>query len=167
MSSHKEDPEASKDTLTHYTFAPCIGRIAGINDMGDIFVECEDSGVHPAKLLAGINRDDLARPEQRGREVLVLFEKGDPRKPIIVGLMENRLESLISLEVHDEQARDSKDVLVDGMRVTLEATEEVMLKCGKGSILIRKDGKIIIKGTDILSRSSGPQRVRGASVSIN
>jgi hypothetical protein len=81
--------------------------------------------------------------------------------------MEDPLGKLVSFEVAGEKAKEAKDVLVDGKRVTIEAETEVLLKCGKGSIQIRKDGKIIIKGTDLLSRSSGRQRIRGASVSVN
>lgn len=146
---------------------PCIGRLAGMNKQGDILVEYEGCGPQAAKLIANINRSELAREEQRGREVLLLFEKGDPQRPIIVGLMEDRLEGLVSFELPGEKAKEVKDILIDGKRVTIEAEEEVLLKCGKGSILIRKDGKVIIKGTDLLSRSSGRHRVRGASVSIN
>jgi hypothetical protein len=49
----------------------------------------------------------------------------------------------------------------------LEAQEEIVLKCGEGSITLRKDGKIIIKGTHLLSRASGPNRIKGGSVQIN
>jgi hypothetical protein len=147
--------------------APCIGRLSGTNKQGDILVEYEGYGPQAAKLIANINRGELARQEQRGRKVLLVFEKGDPQRPIIVGLMESPLEDLLSFQVAAEKAKEVKDILIDGRRITIEAEDEVLLKCGKGSILIRKDGKIIIKGTDLLSRSSGRHRVRGASVGIN
>jgi hypothetical protein len=146
--------------------APCIGRLAGTNQKRDILVEYEDYGPQPAKLIAGIDRKTLMRPENTSREVLLVFEKGDPRRPIIIGLMEDPLESLISFDLEPE-ATQANDFLVDGKRITIEADEEIVLKCGQGSILIRKDGKIVIKGTDLLSRSSGAQRIKGARVNIN
>jgi hypothetical protein len=147
--------------------APRIGRLAGTNTQRDILVEYDDCGPWPAKLVAGIDRQTLMKPENRSREVLLVFEKGDPCRPIIVGLMEDPLESLVSFELPPEESQAAKDLLVDGKRITIEAEDEIMLKCGKGSILIRKDGKIIIKGTDLLSRSSGAHRLKGASVNIN
>lgn len=58
---------------------------------------------------------------------------------------------------------------VDGRRerVVLEAQKELVLRCGKASLTLTADGKIILKGANVLSTSSGPQRIRGASVSIN
>ncbi len=147
--------------------APCIGRLAGTNGQRDVLVEYEGRNPVAAKLIAGMDRNELIREENRSRAVLIVFEKGDPGRPIIVGLMEDPLESMVTLDVATDEAKELKDVLVDGKRITIEAEDEIMLKCGKGSILIRKDGKIVIKGTDLLSRSSGRQRVRGASVTIN
>ena len=58
-------------------------------------------------------------------------------------------------------------VRVNGRKILIEADEEIQLKCGKGVITVDNNGKIIVKGTHLLSRSSGPQRIKGASVSIN
>ena len=99
--------------------------------------------------------------------MLLVFDQGDLQRPVIIGLMENALEEMVAFQVPAEEAKEVKDILVDGKRITIEAESEILLKCGKGSILIRKDGKIIIKGTDLLSRSAGRHRIRGASVSIN
>ncbi len=59
------------------------------------------------------------------------------------------------------------NTVVDGKKITLEAENKIVLKCGKGSITIQKDGKIVVKGTNLLSRSSGINRIKGGSVGIN
>ncbi len=149
---------------------PCIGRLAGTNAQHEILVEYEGQGPFAARLTAGVKRSELMKDENRASEVLLVFEKGDIRRPIILALMEDPLESMVSFELPPDEApapEDRRDLLVDGKRITIEAEEEILLKCGQGSILIRKDGKIIVKGTDLLSRSSGRQRIRGASVAIN
>ena len=92
-----------------------------------------------------------------------MFEKGDPEKPIILGLLADPLEEVIALS----ESQEPKEVMLDGKRVMLEAQDEIQLKCGEGSITLRKDGKIVIKGTHLLSRSSGPNRIKGGSVQIN
>lgn len=52
-------------------------------------------------------------------------------------------------------------------RLTLEAGTELTLRVGDGSITIRKDGKILIKGTDLVSHAKRMNRVKGGAVSIN
>jgi uncharacterized protein (DUF2345 family) len=56
---------------------------------------------------------------------------------------------------------------IDGQRLQFEAKDEIVLKCGKASITLTKAGKIIIRGTYLLSRSSGVNRIKGGSVQIN
>ena len=151
--------------------SPLIGRIADSRQAGEVLVEFNGSQPRAARLLFGLNRVELSKPESKGREVLIVFEQGDPDRPIIVGLMENPLEDMLFREPdfpHPcKTSEQPSEALIDGRRVTIEAQEEIVLKCGSGSITLRKDGKIVIKGTHLLSRSSGPVRVKGGSVNIN
>ena len=156
----------SFSTLTQLT-APCVGYVDGTGRNGEILVHTDKTSPQKARLLANVDRTELIGPDALGREVLLVFDHGDPNRPIIIGFLEHPLEKLVSLELESEEAKKKKDIAIDGKRVTIEAEEEVLLRCGKGSILIRKDGKIVIKGTNILSRSSGPNRVKGASVGLN
>jgi hypothetical protein len=59
------------------------------------------------------------------------------------------------------------EVEVDGEKLVLEARREVTLRCGKASITMTADGRVTIRGTQVLSRSDGPNRVQGASVQLN
>ena len=52
-------------------------------------------------------------------------------------------------------------------QLTLEATQSLTLKCGESSIDLRADGKVMIRGDDVLVRAKGTQRIRAGSVSIN
>jgi len=56
---------------------------------------------------------------------------------------------------------DPPDTLV------LEARERLVLRVGDGSIEIRADGKILIKGTDLVSHAKRMNRIKGGAVSIN
>ena len=56
---------------------------------------------------------------------------------------------------------DAPDALV------LEAKHELTLRVGDGSITIRADGKILIKGTDLVSHAKRMNRIKGGAVSIN
>ena len=59
------------------------------------------------------------------------------------------------------------DLLVDGRRVVVEAKRELVLRCGKASITLTRAGKIILRGTHVVSKSSGANNVQGTQVRIN
>jgi hypothetical protein len=163
---YRERPERAEGVLQNEFLSPRIGRLAAPGPQGEIRVEY-GGDTKPARSVSGVNRAELVKPENQGNDVLLIFEAGDPDRPIIIGLMDDPLEALVSMEVAAKRPDPLKAALVDGKRVTIEAEEEVVLKCGAGSITLRKDGKIIIKGTHLLSRSSGPNRIKGGSVQIN
>ena len=48
-----------------------------------------------------------------------------------------------------------------------QADEEIVLRCGLGSLTIRANGHIVVKGTKVVSRASEVNKIRGASVQIN
>ncbi len=51
--------------------------------------------------------------------------------------------------------------------VLLEARKELTLRCGQGRVTLRQDGKILVKGQDVVSHARRSQRIKGGSVSIN
>jgi hypothetical protein len=110
--------------------------------------------------------------ELPGRRVLLAFEGNDGLKPLILGLVR---ESLAEAPAAATQARVNPSTLgepgqamtVNGRRLQFEAQEEIVFRCGQGSITVRADGSIVIKGTKLLSRASEANKIRGASVQIN
>jgi hypothetical protein len=59
------------------------------------------------------------------------------------------------------------DATVDGWRVVLDAQEEVVLRCREASITLRRNGRVVIRGTYVETRSRGVNRIKGGSVQIN
>lgn len=51
--------------------------------------------------------------------------------------------------------------------LALEASEGVTLRCGQSSIDMRADGKVMIRGEDVLVRAKGTKRIRAGTVAIN
>jgi hypothetical protein len=51
--------------------------------------------------------------------------------------------------------------------VTIEAGETLTLKCGESSVDLRADGKVMVRGQDVLLRAKGTQRIRAGTVAIN
>lgn len=91
-----------------------------------------------------------------GAEVALLFQEGDPRRPLIVGRI-----------VEPSRASNTPQVIRDGERVVVTGQERVELRCGKASIIMEKDGHITIRGTYVTSHASAANRIRGGSVNLN
>jgi hypothetical protein len=52
-------------------------------------------------------------------------------------------------------------------RLILEATESLTLRCGEASVDLRANGKLMVKGEDVLLKARGTQRIKAGSVNIN
>ena len=143
---------------------PCVGRLVGTDATGAPLVQWNNSESHPARWLASIAHSALVNAQPSNREVLLVFANGDSTQPVIIGMLNDAAEKAVTLEL---AADVESDLNVDHRRIVIEAREEVTLKCGKGYIQLREDGTIVIKGTRVLSRSSGTNRIKGAAVRIN
>ena len=51
--------------------------------------------------------------------------------------------------------------------LVLEAKESLTIRVGDGSITLRQDGKVLIKGKDLVSHAQRVNRIKGGSVAIN
>lgn len=122
-----------------------------------------------------------------GARVIILFDQGDVRRPIVVGVLrqtESRLvqpapllpptapplQTLAALP----SAKSGADVpvapvsvSVDDQRLVLTAEREIVLQCGEASITLTRAGKVVIKGSYVASRSTGTNKIKGAAVEIN
>ena len=79
------------------------------------------------------------------------------------------LESLLQAPVSHTAAQEPQVVEadVDGRRVRIVARDEIVLECGEASITLRRNGRIIIKGTYVETCSEGTNRIKGGQVRIN
>ena len=96
-----------------------------------------------------------------GRDVVLMFERGYPETPIIMGWLRES-EGLALPEQSDRVQVD-----VDGQRMVITAKEQLVLRCGDASITLTKAGKVLIRGSYVSSRASGVNRVQGCAVQIN
>lgn len=137
--------------------APAVARLHGFDLLEQPLIHA--LAAHPGEVLA-CRSTVVLRRAMIGRDVVVVFEGGDTRKPIIVGAIEPApLEPALAI---------LPTVQVDGTeRRLIEAEREIVLRCGDASITLTRAGKVIIKGAYILSRSTGYNKIKGAAVDIN
>jgi hypothetical protein len=58
-------------------------------------------------------------------------------------------------------------VASDNGEVVIQAKRQLTLRCGDGSVTMRDDGKVLVKGKDLVSHAKRVNRIRGGSVQIN
>lgn len=144
-----------------------LGTLIGVDEQARPLVIVGDAaGGHPVAA-----RSTVARPsdwdEASALPVLLMLEEGDPRRPIIVGLVHDAFAATPPIQPLLDLALRPTSTSLDGKRLQFEASEEVVLKCGKGSITLQANGRVVIKGTELVSRASGSNKIRGALVNIN
>jgi hypothetical protein len=140
-----------------------IGLLVEITDTGEPIVDfSRNDSASPieARTTVALSQGDI------GREITLLFEEGDWRKPIIIGVI-RQTEAAKSKMPDNNDFEKRINMEIDGERVTFTAQKEIVLRCGKASITLTRAGKIVIRGAYLLNRSSGVNRIKGGSVQIN
>lgn len=145
-----------------------VGRIVRIDGEGNVMVAFADS--QDSEVAARVTSTVMLKLRSlnpAGREVLLAFENNDPKFPVIIDTMYSVLDEIADASDVVLEAEKPEDVLIDGRRITFDAQEEVVLRCGKASITLTRAGKVLIRAAYLLSRSSGVNRIKGGSVQIN
>ena len=52
-------------------------------------------------------------------------------------------------------------------RLRLEASDRVEIQCGESALTMDAEGRVLLKGKDIVTRASRTQKIRGGTVHIN
>jgi hypothetical protein len=100
--------------------------------------------------------------EHIGQQVTLIFENGDPLKPIVMG----RIRVPSAWPAGGERP-PQVEVDADGRRLTLTAQDQLVLRCGQASVTLTAAGKVIVQGAYVSHVASGALRIKGGSVQIN
>jgi hypothetical protein len=139
------------------------GMLVGFNEHGEPLV---DFPANPAGKPIPAVSTEILRYEFGGREAVLTFEDGDLSRPILIGLVQPPLKPGKQV-LFEEQGGGPLEVLTDGETIRINGHKEISLRCGLASITLTRDGKILLRGAYLQSRSSGVNRIKGASVQIN
>ena len=172
-SSEEPRDREAPGLLEERILAHRVGWIAGV-DAGRLLVDFPGNGRGPlpARATVALDPEAALAAAAGSREALLVFEDGDPARPIVVGLLQPALPTMIDLVLDGEPAaekapEDPQTAVIDGKRVVLEGEDEVVLRCGEASITLRRNGKVVIRGAYVESHAAGTNRIKGGSVRIN
>jgi hypothetical protein len=130
---------------------PVVGVLWGLDERGGPLVRFDgapgDRAV-PARSVVPLDSGAV------GREAVLLFEQGDPQRPLVMGVLRSPRPEPVRTEI-------------DGEKLVLTAEREIVLRCGEASLTLTRAGKVLIQGTYVLMQSSGANRIKGAVVEIN
>ena len=146
-----------------------VGHLVSGSVAGALVVDFDGNGAGPLAARATLSLDDgtVAAAVATRRKVVLLFENGDPRLPLVVGLLDPSPGEVLLQGLLLRSSPPPTEARVDGRRVVLEGQDEVVLKCGEASITLRRDGKIMVHGAYVESRARGVNRIKGGAVKIN
>ncbi|HVE87904.1 MAG TPA: DUF6484 domain-containing protein [Myxococcales bacterium] len=146
-----------------------VGWIAGFDAQRGVLVAFPGGGAPtPARSVIPLDQAAVERAVADRQGAVLQFENGDPRLPVLMGLLQPTVQTpLLDALLAAPPAEEKLEAKVDGKRVVIEGQDEVVLRCGQASITLRRNGKVVVRGTYLETRATGTNRIKGGSVQIN
>ncbi|WP_164017813.1 DUF6484 domain-containing protein [Pyxidicoccus trucidator] len=170
-SSKKEGGQA--ESLTERVWESQTGWIVRAREQGRLVVDFEGNTAGPleARSTVELTPEELRTAIAGRRPVELRFENGDPHLPVVVGVapvisLNDLLQNLTRPQEEEEGADGALSAEEEGVQI-IQAKDEVIIQCGKASITLRRNGRIIIKGTYVETHAEGVNRIKGGSVQVN
>ncbi len=154
--------EAAERPRSPRSRAVWIGTVVRARSAGELLVQIVERGlprIVPADALC--YEDDLTP----GVRVAILFRGDEEGRAVVLGPIVSEPGGAPAVPRQADRVVDS--TIAHGDRVAIVGEREIVFECGKASLTLHDDGRVRIRGTDVLSRSTGLHRVQGAAVRIN
>ncbi len=138
------------------------GHLDGLDAEGRVLFRGEN-GTASVPVTIGVELSDgaLVKAARTGRRAFVLDPAGGGA-PILAGLLRER----VAARSRDALPGDL-EVHVDGETLRLSAEHSLELRCGRARLVLRRDGRVTLEGAHIVSSSTGPHRIKGATIALN
>lgn len=141
-----------------------VGVVEGVSDDGRPLV-CWGRGRRSARPVRAVwMRTPPEWSNCKGVRAVLGFEDGDQSKPILLGLLDSPPTEREEVQTDDDAGAITEE---KPKVLRIESEQELILECGKAKIALRADGRVVILGGYVLSRSKGVNKIKGGSVQIN
>lgn len=123
-----------------------------------------------ARLAAQLTHARLQEAIESRRGAVILVDGESYERTFLLGLLEPLPPAPPDPTPEQQSPAEQPRVIeadVDGKRVRIVGGDEIVLECGNASITLRRNGRVIIRGTYVETDSTGTNRIKGAAVRIN
>jgi hypothetical protein len=142
-------------------FGIVTGTLTGFVDDATPLVAIDGQPALAARTVVNVESHHI------GETVAVQFERGDSSLPVVMGIVKTATTLGTSETVALLTTAQPLSATLDEDNLVLTAKRRITLQCGRASITLDDKGNVEIRGTYVLSRSSGQKRIKGSSVSLN
>jgi hypothetical protein len=134
-----------------------VAKLVGWDADKGLMIEHADGRLTTAETTMGLNVVAWKAAIAQMRRVLVITTAAG--QAIVTGFVRRP----------GEAAPTPGEVVVkaDGDRIVLLGRDQIELRCGPTSLVLRKTGEVEIRGEKVVSRSRGPNIIAGASIRLN
>ncbi|QDE80254.1 MULTISPECIES: DUF6484 domain-containing protein [Myxococcus] len=161
---------APPESLTERILGTQVGWVTGATSAGGALVDYAGNshGPLPARSAIPLDREALTRAARERQGAILLFEDGDPCLPLLMGLIHAPSKTpLLDAVLEPPLDEAPMDAQVDGQRVVIEGRDEVVLRCGKASLTLRRNGQVLLRGINIRTEADEVHKIKGGKVQIN
>jgi hypothetical protein len=145
-----------------------LGRVVAVNDDHRVLVEYPGcAGPTLARVAVAADRARLQRAIDCGEVAVLAFDGGDAFRPLVLALLPRPSAGADVAATPPAARTEVVKADVDGRRVLIEGQDEIVFQCGKASVTLRRNGKVVIRGTHVETVSEGTNRIKGGQVRIN
>jgi len=139
--------------------AVALGRILEVTLDGRVALSIPAIGAEPLWAAGSLCR---LSPEQVGVTCAVQFVDGDITRPVIIGALLDQSDGMVKRASVTVTQDNEPEKLLE-----LEAKEQLILRCGKASIVMTADGVIDMRGVNLTSHTQQTHRILAASLRAN
>lgn len=142
--------------IAHASGSLLFGTLVGLESSGLALVQVGKSAedlVRSVRSIVELSTDNV------GSDLVLAHDRSHPESPVILGVIRP------AGECGNTQRRLT--VESEGETLALSADREITIRCGQASLRLTQAGKIELRGTEIMTRATGANKIKGGSISLN
>jgi hypothetical protein len=148
-----------------------VGWVAGLDARRGLLVDFPGNPATravAARTILALDARALEAAVKERQGAVLQFEDGDPGRPVLMGLLQaTSATPLLDALLASPEPGEKLEARVEGKRVVLEGKDEIVFRCGESTIILRRNGAVLVRGAQIETRSSGRHVIRGRKVALN